>query len=65
MYYRLGVTAWSRRSYRDYKSGGKERIQTQISLKRQLKGGKVAHEAVTTQQKLKDAGGMLHISKAG
>lgn len=46
------------------KRGGKERIQTQIGLKRQLKGRKVAHKAVTAQQKVKDAGGeMLHTFK--
>lgn len=39
------------------KRGGKERIQTQIGLKRQLKGRKVAHKAVTARQKVKESDG--------
>lgn len=39
------------------KSGGKERIQTQIGLKRQLKGRKVAHKAETARQKVKESAG--------
>lgn len=43
----------------------KEILQTQISLKRQLKGGEVAHKAMAPQ-KLKDAGGeMCTHSSAG
>lgn len=39
------------------KRGGKERIQTQIGLKRQLKGRKVGHKAVTARQKVKESAG--------